>query len=169
MAKLFFLSSLFLLLLYPSLDAQKEMNNKRMEKIFREKVDMVEGETGAWLLHYQDRILLCITDEKNNRMRIFTPIQEEKNISKEELNKMLQANFHSALDAKYGLYDGYAVSLFTHPLKELSEGQLLDAMKQVSMLAGTFGTSYSSTELIFGDGMQDEKKEKKESGKEKRS
>ncbi|MEM1124681.1 MAG: hypothetical protein AAGJ18_29850, partial [Bacteroidota bacterium] len=55
-----------------------------------------------------------------------------------------------ALDAKYALYSGFVVSLFTHPLQELTEDQFKDAVKQVAVAAQNFGTTYSSTDLIFG-------------------
>lgn len=151
--------------------AQERMDNAKMATIFDQEADLVEGEPGAWQVMYQDRILLVLTDEDNNRMRIFTPILEEKAIDAKEMQKMLTANFHSALDAKYSLYNGYVISVFTHPLGELSRLQLVDAMQQVVNLAETFGTTYSSTELIFGGGEaeEEEKKINQSPSKQKRS
>lgn len=157
MQKLLSFFVLICLLAISPLQAQKDMDNKRMGKIFSEVVDRVEGETGAWQLLFKERILLVLTDEPNNRMRIFTPIVEEEEIDASEMRNMLRANFHSALDAKYSLYNGLVISTFTHPLKELTEDQLLDALSQVVNLANTFGTSYSSTELIFGAPKEKEK------------
>lgn len=144
----------------PALQAQKEMDNKRMARIFSETVDRVEGKKGAWQLLFKERILLVLTDEPNNRMRIFTPIVEEEEVGASEMRNMLRANFHSALDAKYSLYNGLVISVFTHPLKELSEEQLVDALLQVVSLADTFGTTYSSTDLIFAprEGEEEEKR-----------
>lgn len=133
-----------------SVAAQKGMDNKKMEKIFKKEVTELEGQLGNWQLLYQERLLFILTDEAHNRMRIFTPVIEEKEIDVIFLQEMLSANFHSALDAKYSLYEGFVVTVFTHPLKELTEEQLIDAMKQVATLAHTFGTTFSSTELIFG-------------------
>ena len=117
------LSILLIFTLNLNLLAQEDqlMDNELMDEIIREKADRVEGEKGVWQVHLGERILLVITDESNNRMRIFTPILEEKDIEPGDLNKMLEANFHSALDAKYGLYNEYVVSLFTHPLRELTK------------------------------------------------
>ncbi|MCB0547278.1 MAG: hypothetical protein KDD19_06780 [Phaeodactylibacter sp.] len=139
---------LFLALFSVSSPAQR-MDNKRMQKIFEKESIQVEGEPGAWMAYFKDYILLVITDEPNNRMRVFTPIIEEEAASPAQMSRMLKANFHSALDAKYSVYEGFVVSVFTHPLKELTEGQLLDALSQVAKLAETFGTTYSSTGLIF--------------------
>lgn len=133
--------------------AQNEpMNNARMEKIIKAEVEEILGESGNWQLIYRGSPLLVITDESNNRMRIFTPIIEEEQVEEGQLKKMLEANFHSALDAKYSLYKGFVISVYTHPLHQLQEDQLIDAMQQVVTLANTFGTSYSSTDLIFGGG-----------------
>jgi hypothetical protein len=133
-----------------SLPAQGKMNLRKMEKAFRKADISYEGDPGAWLLYTQDHVLLVLSDQENNRMRIFTPILEAADASPLQLEKMLRANFHSALDAKYSIHDGFVVSVFTHPLKELSREQLLDAIDQVIALSKTFGTTYSSTELQFG-------------------
>ena len=117
-----------------------------------------------WQVVYQERYLFILTDETNNRMRIFTPFAEEKEMEQAEYQNMLIANFHSALDAKYCLYEGFIVSVFTHPLRELTRTQFIDAMQQVVYLANNYGTSYSSTELIFSpstEELSEEEKEKK--------
>jgi hypothetical protein len=82
-------------------------------------------------------------------MRIIAPIVETKDVEEEQLLNMLVANFHSALDVKYALSDEVIWSVFIHPLKELSDHQVLDAIDQVFSAATTFGTSYSSTDLVF--------------------
>ncbi len=166
MYRLASLSIIFFLVAIVSGHAQR-MDNKRMKKIVEKESIRVEGEPGTWMAYFSDHILLVITDERNNRMRVFTPIVEEEAASAVQMSRMLKANFHSALDAKYSVYEGFIVSVFTHPLRELTEGQLLDAMSQVAKLAETFGTTYSSTDLIFGG----EEEEEKEEGKqlEKRS
>ncbi len=130
----------------------QKMDNEQLEKILKISCEEVKGESGMWQLVFKEHFLLVLTDETNNRMRIFTPIIEEDQLKKQQLRNMLAANFHSALDAKYALYEGYVVSVFTHPLKELGKAQLKDALQQVVSLSQTFGTTYSSTELIFGPG-----------------
>ena len=150
-----FLTATFIFFQNPTF-AQEAMTNSRMHVIFQNEVDEMEGEGGAWQLSYFGRPLLVITDSLANRMRIFSPIIAQEDLESGQLEKMLEANFHSALDAKYSLYTGYVVSVFTHPLQELSEKQLVDAMRQVVVLAETFGTSYQSTEMIFGSSREEE-------------
>lgn len=141
------------------------MNNKKMEAIFKSEVDELEGELGNWQMMYGGSLVLVLTDEKNNRMRIFTPVVEKTKLKDGQLEKMLEANFHSALDSKYSLYNGYVISVYTHPLRELQNDQLIDAMKQVVILSRTFGDTYSSTGLIFGGGAVEEDEEKEKSKK----
>lgn len=151
--------------------AQSEMNNTKMEEILEKIGDKVDGVAGNWQMVYGDQVLFIITDETNNRMRIFTPIADEEDIEKEELVTMLAANFHAALDAKYALYSGFVVSLFTHPLKQLSPEQFKDAVKQVAVASQNFGTTYSSTDLIFGGNTTEEtptEKDKKVNQKPKK-
>ncbi len=82
-------------------------------------------------------------------MRIISPITEVQNLPEGELENALVANFHSALDVKYAISDGVLWTVFIHPLKELSEAQIEDAILQVYNGAETFGTTYSSTNLAF--------------------
>lgn len=137
-----------------------KMDNIKIGEIISKISEKVEGTPGNWNFVYGEQILFIITDEAHNRMRIFTPIAEQKEIGTEHLEKMLEANFHAALDAKYALYSGFVVSIFTHPLGELTPEQFRDAVKQVAIAGQNFGTTYSSTDLIFGGGLEAEEDQK---------
>ncbi len=132
------------------------MNNLKLQELIKSEVKSVEGELGAWTLEYAEKMVFVITDEKANRMRIFSPVIPEEELEKGQLRKMLIANFHSALDAKYGLYEGFVVSIFTHPLKELTNEQFIDALQQIVILNYTFGTTYQSTDMVFPGGIEKE-------------
>lgn len=142
------------------LSAQKGMNNKKMGKILAAEASALEGGDGSWQVFIHNHVLLVVTDQESNRMRIFTPIMEESELEKKQMRNMLIANFHTALDAKYSIYEGFVISIYNHPLKELTETQLIDALMQVAKLADNFGTTYSSTDLIFG-GKQDKIEQKR--------
>ena len=163
------LISLFTILILPIFSfAQSQndgMSNKKIEKIIKNEASEVEGQLGSWQFLYGGRLVFIITDEGNNRMRIFAPVIASTELDDGQLEKMLEANFHSALDAKYSLYENFVISVFTHPLKELTDEQFIDAMRQVVVLADTFGTTYSSTDLIFGG---EKEKDQKDIDKEKR-
>jgi len=148
---------------YSDVLAQDKMSNKKIAKALNKITQELEGESGNWQVLYNDFPLFILTDESSNRMRIFTPIIEEMELKVGQMKRMLEANFHSALDAKYSLYEGFVIGIYTHPLQELDEVQMVDAMKQVVNLSKNFGTSYTSTDMMFGHSAQNatEKKLKK--------
>jgi len=137
-----------------------QMTNEKMDEIIRKEATEVEGRLGNWNFTYGEIPVIIITDTNANRMRIFSPVVEQKNATKKDMQKMLEANFHSALDAKYCLYEGFVISIFNHPLKELTDEQFIDAMRQVVVLAHTYGTTFSSTDMIFGGGFQEKEQPK---------
>ncbi|MEL6552322.1 MAG: hypothetical protein AAFQ63_02485 [Cyanobacteria bacterium J06621_11] len=110
----------------------------------------VEGSNGQWQVTIEDRTLLVLADESNNRMRIFTPVIPAENLSAQQIQSVLLANFHTALDARYALSENALVSVFVHPLGSLNESDLRSALSQVATLANTFGSSYTSGALDFG-------------------
>jgi hypothetical protein len=127
----------------------QNMNNDVLHGILKDVATEIEGAKGAWSFTYNNHMMLLITDENHNRMRVITPIDEVKNITQLEIKNALMANFHTALDVKYAISDDLIWSVFIHPLKELSADQMRDALKQVAQAASTFGGSYSSTDLVF--------------------
>ena len=143
-----------LLLLFFSLFAfntgfSQEMNPDKLLEILQRESDTLQVNGNQYQFLVDNTILICLFDENANRMRIISPIVEREKIGEEELLNALVANFHSALDVKYALSDEVIWSVFIHPLKELSEQQVADAIQQVYTAARTFGGSYSSTNLIF--------------------
>ncbi|WP_010521939.1 hypothetical protein [Aquimarina agarivorans] len=135
------------------------MTNETLENLLTKVTDSVNGYSGYWEIIHRDRQLLCITDETHNRMRIISPIIQTDSLDKELLIDALTANFHSALDVKYANSKGVIWSVFIHPLKELSENEVVSAVEQVVNAAVNFGTTFSSTEMIFGGNAQPEKEE----------
>lgn len=144
------------------------MDNDRIEKLLKKEVQELEGDSGAWQMSYGGQLVMVITDESANRMRIFSPVIEASKLKIGQKDKMLAANFHTALDAKYSLFEGFVVSVFTHPLFELTEEQFLDALRQVVVLNLTFGETYQSTDKIFNPGGDQEKKEEAPPAKEEK-
>ena len=128
------------------------MTNDRLDGLIRQTSKTVKGEAGYWQIKIGGRDVLVITDARHNRMRIMSPVAAQDQLNKDELIRLLEANFGSALDSKYALRDKTLWSVFTHPLAELSDEQFLDCMAQVANLADNFGRSYASSNLIFGGG-----------------
>ncbi|MEL6816848.1 MAG: type III secretion system chaperone [Cyanobacteria bacterium J06598_3] len=130
------------------------MTLARLEAILQEEATAVEGDRGQWQLTLGDRPVIVLADAANNRMRIVAPIASASELSAEQVQSMLLANFHTALDARYALSNDTVVSVFVHPLSSLDESYLRSALSQVVTAADTFGTSYSSGEIGFGPNEQ---------------
>ncbi|MEL6579528.1 MAG: hypothetical protein AAFQ14_07245 [Cyanobacteria bacterium J06621_12] len=125
------------------------MNIDRLDAILREQIRDISAQPGRWQFSLNDFSMLVLADPNANRMRIFTPVANAAESTPEQIQKMMLANFHTALDARYAIADGFIVSTFIHPLSTLQERDLLSALNQVSSLAATFGTSYTSGEMLF--------------------
>lgn len=132
--------------------AEAQMDNIILAQILNEKATSVSGELGRWELTYKKQNLFVITDPSNDRMRIITPIAPVEQLSKTTLLNCLTANFHSALDVKYAISNNILWSTYIHPLSPTTENQVIDAIDQVALAAITFGTTFSSTPLLFGGG-----------------
>ncbi|MBL4753280.1 MAG: hypothetical protein JKY52_06755 [Flavobacteriales bacterium] len=126
------------------------MTNERLGQILKENAKIIEGSLGFWQVQYHDRVLTIVTDENHNRMRIVTAVIEQKDLKKSHMTELLEAQFDRALDVKYALSNDILWSAFVHPLKELTEEQVKDALSQVYFAAYNFGGSYRSTDLQFG-------------------
>lgn len=149
------LVSMSLLLSVSTLQAEhpdKKMTNQRLAELIK-KIDAdVQGRPGNWEFLIEGRQVRVITDEKANRMRIIVPVAPADKIDKERLIRMMQANFDSALDARYAIAKGILWAAFIHPLAPLQDNEFLAGVGQTVNLAITYGEGYSSGALVFGDG-----------------
>lgn len=127
----------------------QKMNNVSLGKILDSVTDSLEGREGMWQIMYSDRMMLVITDEQHDRMRIISPIDIMDHVSDADIEDAMTANFHSVLDVRYAISEEILWAAFIHPLKALSEEQVRDALLQVYRAAETFGSTFSSTELVF--------------------
>ena len=140
----------------------QDMNNDKLYEILKQQTDTITGISGNWKMLHKELPMICVTDQTNNRMRIIAPIIESNKLDKDLLLDSMTANFHSALDVKYAISNGILWSVFIHPLQELSTRQVESAISQVYYAAKTFGTTFSSTELLFGGSQLEEKESEKE-------
>jgi len=93
-----------------------------------------------------------IVDPVANRMRMLVPIASAAGLTEEELLRLLQANFDTALDARYAVANGRLWSTFIHPLAELQSEQLIAGLAQTVTLAQTYGDTFTSGAIMFGGG-----------------
>lgn len=136
------------------------MDNARLDKLIRDTEGIegnIESQPGYWLFEYAGRQIYIVTDEAADRMRILAPITAAAALSQEELVRAMQANFDTALDARYAVAKGVLWSAFIHPLSSLGDAEFRSALRQVATLAATYGSTFSSSGLRFrgGDTPQD--------------
>lgn len=136
------------------------MNNERLDQLIKRFDENAAGEKGFWQIAYENMDVFVITDESANRMRIITKVTDAKQLEKEHLYRLMQANFDSALDARYAIAKDGIWSTFLHPLSSLVELDFYSGLAQVITLATTFGSSFSSGALVFNGGDSKEQQRK---------
>ena len=146
------LKLLGLLLFVSFASVGQDMSKEKLKLITAKNATLIGEEGNSVRFKFKETQMILVYDERANRMRIITPVAVEKDLNKKILTTLLQANYDTALDAKYAINDGYVWSTYIHPLKELEEPQVLDALHQVRNLLVTYGTYYTSTNLTFGGG-----------------
>ena len=105
-----------------------------------------------WQFTVEERMLIVVNDANAGRMRIITPIAESANLPQEALERLMQANFDTALDARYAIGQGVVWGAFVHPLDSLTTRDFASGVLQTKSLADTFGTTFSSGVLNYGGG-----------------
>lgn len=111
-----------------------------------------EREGNAWQFLFGGRQMLLIADPDADRMRLMTPVARAADLDEQLQYRLLQANFDTALDARYAVAQDLVWSAYIHPLSALNPPQLSDALLQVWTAAATFGTTFSSGALQYGGG-----------------
>ena len=129
--------------------AEADMTQAKLEEIVKKLADEANGINGRVEFTYNGMEMLLMSDKAANRMRIITPIASYSELSAEHIDNIMHSNFHSALDARYAVSKDILFSAYIHPLSPLTEEQILSAINQVFSLAATFGTAYTSSNLIY--------------------
>lgn len=146
----------------PLNESQTPTDNATLDRWIRGVVDEVASQQpGHWQFAVGDRAVIVLTDEAAGRMRIISPVAEMPD-DVDELQRLMSANFHTALDARYAAWEGQLWSAFIHPLASLTKEDFYSGVGQVVTLAATTGTTYSSSGLTFG-GEQEQEPEGPES------
>ena len=109
-------------------------------------------EGGMWSFKVADVTVMIVIDEANDRMRILVAVRPVDGLDADELMRLLQADFDSALDARYAVAREILWSVYIHPLAALHDRQFISAIGQTVNLALTYGTTYTSGGLVYGGG-----------------
>ena len=131
---------------------EPDMTLERLGKIVKAIDPEARFRGNSVELTIDDVPLLIVTDVRADRMRAMVPIRAADGLEPEELKRLMQANFDSALDARYAVAQGRLWGVFIHPLSPLQKDQLLSGLVQTVNLAQSYGTSYSGGALVFGGG-----------------
>lgn len=129
--------------------AQEPMTQQRLHEIIAATGSKVRIEGNVAAFQFGESALLCISDPGADRMRIIAPVKRVEEATPEEILAAMQANFHTALDARYAISQGVIFAAFIHPLSPLTAGQIVSAIRQVAAARETFGSSYSGGGPFF--------------------
>ncbi|WP_170769916.1 hypothetical protein [Ruegeria lacuscaerulensis] len=96
--------------------------------------------------------VFVVTDINADRMRAMVAIVSADDLSPADLQRVMQANFDSTLDARYAIANGTLWAAYIHPLSALEKDQLISGLAQTVNIAKTYGTFYSGGAAEFGGG-----------------
>ncbi|MEM0923307.1 MAG: type III secretion system chaperone [Pseudomonadota bacterium] len=136
----------------PVIAQEAPMTLDRLSEIVTGLDPAAQRNGGSFQMTIEEVPVLIVTDEIADRMRAMVPIRSTTGIAPEELARMMQANFDTALDARYAIANGRLWSTFIHPLRPLEKDQFISALGQVVNLAKTYGSLYTGGGLTFRGG-----------------
>lgn len=133
-------------------DIEPPMTLKRLAEIIFSLDEAAQSIGPAFEMTIQDIPVLILTDTSADRMRAMVPIRATDDMTAEEIIRVMQANFDTALDARYAIANGKLWGTFIHPLSPLKKNEFISGLGQTINLAKTYGTLYSGGALSFGSG-----------------
>ena len=128
----------------PTPSATGHMTIGKLDAFIQRSSQRVAREGAVWKFMLEDVGVTCIADEKADRMRFVAAVIPLVKMTGEQLQRAMQANFHSAVDGRYAVRGGVLYAVYIHPLSALSVHQLRSGLYQVINLVKTFGTTYQS-------------------------
>lgn len=137
----------------PSGDTTRDaMTGQRLGELIRKIDPDAELSASTWRFEAAGHVVAVVYDEGADRMRIIIPIGSAEGLSDEEKTRMLQANFDSALDARYSIAQDLIWGAFIHPLSPLTDEEFLLGLGQTVSIVETYGDTYSSGMFTFNAG-----------------
>jgi hypothetical protein len=120
------------------------MTPARLEAELREKAADLENVDGHLRFTFGGVRMVCLYDIHVDRVRIMAAVAEESALTVASARILLQANFATTFDARYGLHDGMLYAVFLHPLSTLDSRELEAVLPQLARLVRNYGTTYSA-------------------------
>ena len=106
----------------------------------------------SWFFSVEGLATTVVYDIAADRMRIVIPIVKAEDVDSETMLRLMQANFDTALDARYAMANGMVWGTFIHPLSTLSDEEFLVGLAQTANVVLTFGSTFSSGMFMFNGG-----------------
>jgi hypothetical protein len=124
----------------------------QMDEVIK-ALDSKATRTGSsWQFTLEERVMLVVTDATAGRMRIITPIALIADLPDGAMARLMQANFDTALDARYAVAQDLVWGAFLHPLDTLTQRDFASGILQTHSIGETFGTTFSSGAISYGGG-----------------
>ena len=136
----------------PPAEIEPPMTIERIAQIVRVLDPEAVAQGSAIQFTIADIPVVLIADPRADRMRAMVPIRAADGLDADELMRLMQANFDSALDARYAVAQGRLWGVFIHPLSPLETDQLISGIAQTVNVARTYGQTYSGGAQVFGGG-----------------
>lgn len=147
--------ALMLIFLAGSLAAQEgepRMDYERLGNILFALDPDAQPHGPGFQMTVSDKLVLVVIDSNADRMRAMVPIRSAEGLTSEDMQRMMQANFDSTLDARYAIANGMLWAAFIHPLSSLEKDQLISGLAQTVNIAKTYGSLYSGGAQQYGGG-----------------
>ena len=128
------------------------MTTTAIGKLLDSYLSELDGKPGFWRGVRDEVEVFVLSDESHDRMRIMAPIGEVREMHPELLQVLLQANYDRALDARYALRGKELWSVTVHPLATLAPDDFASFLDQVVKLVKNTGSTFASSDLVFGGG-----------------
>ncbi len=137
----------------PAVEREGSMSLERMVVIIK-KLDKEAKNPRPFIWQFKIAAVpvTLVTNKTHNRMRLLVAVRKADTLSAEDLMRISQANFDSALDARYAVGRKILWATYIHPMSTLYDRQFIAAIGQTVNLAKTFGTTYSSGMLAYQGG-----------------
>ncbi len=136
----------------PRATADNPMTLERVDELVRRIDNDAIRNGSSWQIKYRNMPIFVVADDDADRIRIMSPVSSAATLSEDHLVRLMQANFESALDARYAIAQGAVWSAYIHPLSVLDEREFFSGMGQTVSLVVTYGTTFSSGALAFTGG-----------------
>lgn len=132
--------------------SEPPMSLPRLAKIIQVLDSNAQTDGSRFQFVIDDIPVLVITDVHADRLRAMVPIRSAEAMTADEVMRVMQANFDTALDARYAVAQGRLWGTYIHPLSPLEKDQFISGIAQTVNIAKTYGSLFSGGAMSFGGG-----------------